>query len=176
MRKQFFLDLIARLKNIKNDDDYYNPSDAIKHFDLWNNNTEYLQQSQVFAFPAVFIEFLPIVWHNIGKKTQQADLDFRLHILTESLALSADNSQFQSQALAHLDLIDRIHYCLAQWEGTEYTALISRIQSLTDNNHNSILHNIEVFRTRIEDTFGSFTASHFFNPTLKTSGKLTYKL
>jgi len=176
MRKQFFLDLITRLKTIKNDDDYYNPSDAIKHFDLWNNNTEYLQQSNVFAFPAVFIEFLPIVWHNIGKKTQQADLDFRLHILTESLALSADNSQFQSQALTHLDLIDRINYCLAQWEGTDYTALISRTQSLTDNNHNSILHNIEVFRTRIEDNSACFIPTHFYNPALKISGEIIHKL
>lgn len=165
MRKQFYIDLCARLKTIIWLEDVMIIKDVpevddkpvIKHFDLWNNNLQALGKEGVFDMPAIFIEYMPIKWEATGTKGQQsADLVLRLHIITNTLAKSSDNSKQQSQALHHLELIDKLHYCMAQWIGTDYTGHIVRTQSLTDNNHNQILHNIEEFITKAVDDSGVY--------------------
>ena len=44
------------------------PPQAIKAFDLWNENVVQLTKQRPFEMPAVFIEFLPIVWSYAGRK------------------------------------------------------------------------------------------------------------
>ena len=48
------------------------PPQAIKAFDLWNENVVQLTKQRPFEMPAVFIEFLPIVWSYAGRKAKHA--------------------------------------------------------------------------------------------------------
>jgi hypothetical protein len=56
----------------------------IKHVDLWNNQLRYIAEEAPFATPAVFVEFLPISWKQVSDNTYGADVEFKLHIVTDS--------------------------------------------------------------------------------------------
>lgn len=57
MRKQLFLAVTQRLKS---------RVPQLAHFDLWNQNVEFIEQEAVFAMPAVFMEFKPIHWETLN--------------------------------------------------------------------------------------------------------------
>ena len=71
MRKEIYLALAQRLlNNLKlvdgvhlplltaNEEEIYREHESvIKHVDLWNNNVEFIEEDEVWARPAVFIEF-----------------------------------------------------------------------------------------------------------------------
>ena len=104
MRKQLYLAVIERLKTIT---DALNQP-IIEHFDLWNNNVEFIEQETAFNCPAVFIEPAPINWKNLSMQAQEADVIIRLHIVTRWENISADGSASQEQALELFDLLDSI--------------------------------------------------------------------
>ena len=78
MRKFLYLSLIDRLKQLT--DKTGDP--AIKTFDLWNEQVDFIEQEEVFDTPAAFIEFMPVKWGNLGGATQRAEVTIRLHIVT----------------------------------------------------------------------------------------------
>ena len=78
MRHFLYLSLIERLKQLT--DPAGEP--VIKTFDLWNEQVEFVEQEEVFDTPAVFIEFLPVKWTNLGGGVQRAEATIRLHIVT----------------------------------------------------------------------------------------------
>ena len=101
MKKQLYLAIKNRLKNIPGADG----QPLFKHFDLWNQQVEFMEQETPFLTPAVFVEFLPMKWRTLGNRVQDADLITRLHIVTEWHALTADNvpAEEQELALVYLD-------------------------------------------------------------------------
>lgn len=136
MRKELYLAIIERLKQIEDN--------KIKHFDLWNQQVEFIEQETAFDMPAVFIEFQPIQWQSLGGGVQQATIGINLHVVTEYKGASADNSGFQTEALAYFDLLDDINKKMYGMKGKNFHAC-KRVSSATNHNHEEIIENIEVF-------------------------------
>ncbi|MCX6277680.1 MAG: hypothetical protein NT004_06265 [Bacteroidetes bacterium] len=153
MRKQFYLDLVERLKGIVLVSDGAVETPLIKHFDLWNKQLEFLQKERPFNFPAVFVEFGQLEYRQLGLQAQEADLTVRLHIVSKTLTGSADSAVYQHTFLSHLDLIDTIHYCLACWN-TDYSGPMIRIQGIPNHDHEQIIEEIEVYKLKITDMSG----------------------
>lgn len=99
MRIRLFDDIASRLGRVRIVDGlpvYLKPKDgeneadlppkAIKMLDLWNAQVDQLTQQQPFLTPAVFVEFQPIIWSKLGRGTQRAEVQIRMHIVSATLA------------------------------------------------------------------------------------------
>lgn len=126
------------------------PPLAIKTLDLWNEQVDQLAQQQPFLTPAVFIEFLPIVWTKLGKGAQRAEVQIRLHIVSATLATVS--SQYKEQALYRLRLTKAVQAALVGFcgstdaEGLMFGTFV-HTQSETDHNHADICEDIESWQT-----------------------------
>ena len=141
MRKLIYLSLIGRLKELK--DNAGQPE--VKHFDLWNEQVEFIEQEEPFGTPAVFVEFRPVRWSTLGGMVQQADVGIRLHIVTRWKGSAKDGSLFQTDALARFDLLDRIDRCLfnlQEAEGGISFCMFRRTGSSTNHNHDELVEDI----------------------------------
>lgn len=148
MRKQLYLNLIDRLKSVKDK----NSISLIKTFDLWNEQIDFIEQEGAFDIPAVFIEFLPIEWKTLGGNIQQADASIRLHVVTPWKGSERDGSLYQEQALQRFDLLEQIHSCLFNYQ-KEYEhgnfCMFRRTSSTTNHNHDELVEDIETFTFRV---------------------------
>ena len=141
MRKLIYLSLIGRLKGLK--DDAGQPE--VKHFDLWNEQVEFIEQEEPFGIPAVFVEFRPVRWATLGGMVQQADVDIRLHIVTRWKGSAKDGSLFLTDALERFDLLDRIDRCLfnlQEAEGGTSFCMFRRTGSSTTHDHDDLVADI----------------------------------
>ena len=126
------------------------PQQAIKTLDLWNEQIDQLTQQQPFNTPAVFVEFLPIIWTKLGKGAQRAEAQIRLHIVSATLATVS--SQYREQALYRLRLTKAIQAAFVGFNGpTDAEGLMFgtfvHTQSETDHNHTDICEDIETWQT-----------------------------
>ena len=141
MRKLIYLSLIGRLKGLK--DDAGQPE--VKHFDLWNEQVEFIEQEEPFGIPAVFVEFRPVRWATLGGMVQQADVDIRLHIVTRWKGSAKDGSLFLTDALERFDLLNRIDRCLfnlQEAEGGTSFCMFRRTGSSTNHDHDELVEDI----------------------------------
>ncbi|MDR0937977.1 MAG: hypothetical protein LBN29_01290 [Mediterranea sp.] len=148
MRRLLYLSLIERLKTLTDD----NGQPVIKTFDLWNEQVEFIEQEEIFAMPAVFIEMQPLKWATLGGDSQQADATVRLHILTPWDGSSRDGSQFQEQTLARFDLLDRIDRCLFNLtadDGQAQIYMFRRSGTATNHNHGEVVEDISDHSFRV---------------------------
>lgn len=85
--------------------------DLVKHFD-WFNRSERAPQGQdrsmPYLTPAALVEFLPLSWVGLTNRVLQSPLEFNLYIVQERVLEKQADNPLQSEALAHLDLIDEI--------------------------------------------------------------------
>lgn len=146
MRKKLYLAIIERLKELT--DEHGNR--LIKHFDLWNMNVEFIELETAFEMPAVFVEFTPIEWKTLGGGVQQANVSLNLHVVTAYSGSAAEGSDFQTDAIAYFDLLDKIHHHLFGLKGTGFNAL-KRTGSATNHNHEEIIESIETYETMVID-------------------------
>lgn len=147
MRKQLYLDIKNKIKAIKDDNDLQ----LIKHFDIWNQQVDFLEAETPFQYPAVFIEFEPIQWQTLGNRMQQAELVVKIHIVIRWLAQTADYSPTESDALDYLDIPDKIFVALQSTATTASNGFMRTI-SIINHNHADILDSIEVYKTLITNT------------------------
>lgn len=130
------------------------PPQTIKTFDIWNENVVQLTKQRPFETPAVFIEFLPIVWSYAGRKAKHADVTVRLHIVTATL--TTPNSPYKEQALYRFALIRAIEQALTNFSGAvddrglHFGTFVPQ-ESDTDHNHEQVCEDIEVWRTSCFD-------------------------
>ena len=146
MRKQLYLDIKNRIKTITDTEDV----SVFKHFDIWNRQVEFMQQEKPFLFPAVFIEFLPMRWQSTGQGKQQAELTVKLHIVSKWKASTSDNSAYEDQALAYLDLPNYVNKCLAGFAATNTNGFL-RTGSSINHNHEDVIDSTEEFITNVWD-------------------------
>lgn len=154
MRKEIYLAVIDRLKTIKEE----NGEETIKHFDLWNRNTDFIDQETPWPRPAIFIEFHPIKWSNMAGGIQTADISFSLHVVTDWKGGSEDGSIHQTETLQIFSLLDRINKALSGYsklyaDNSGFRA-IQRTGSNTNHNHEEILEHIETFNASVTDQSG----------------------
>lgn len=168
MRIRLYKDLTARLARVRMMDGipvYVREKDtaeaaespdtqAIKTFDLWNENVVHLTQQRPFQTPAVLVEFLPIVWQPVGKGAKRADVTIRLHVLTATLATV--NSPYREEALFPLYLIRAMEAAMrglagaTDERGLSYSTF-AHTESATDHNHEQVSEHIESWHTMCHD-------------------------
>lgn len=145
MKLRLYNDIEKFLSEIKIDN-----KTVVNHVSLWNEDIDELTKKRPFKLPAVFVEFLPCAWGQLGNGARQTDLLFRLHIITSTLA--EIDTTYKNAALFRFELIRFISDNLTNIggvedkRGTSYTR-IQYLESLTDHNHNQIIDDIEGFRT-----------------------------
>jgi len=123
-----------------------------KHFDLWNQNVEFIEQETPFETPAVFLEFLPIQWRTMGKQIQDADLTIRLHIVTQWYGQTAEYTPADTREQM-LDYLNAPAIVVEALQGfcTEFSNGLMRTQSIINHNHERYVDSIEEYTCRIED-------------------------
>lgn len=162
MRKQLYLDLQTALSEIKNDEEKV----IFEHFDLWNQNVDFLEQDTPFARPAIFVEFMPIQWKTIGSKVQESALVIKLHIVTDWFEGTAKYNPGQSAALDYLDLPDKVIAAI-QNITVNGSSSLTRTQSVINHNHHKYVDSIEEYTAYIKDTSAYVELTPVTKPTIK---------
>lgn len=147
MKKQLYLDIKNRLKTIKDAND----EPLFKHFDLWNQQVEFIEQETPFQCPAIFVEFLTHHWKTLGNKVQETELFIRLHIVTEWFAQTADYSATEEQALDYLDIVDAVVAVMQNFSATGTNGFM-RTKTIPNHNHERFVDNIEEYVCNLRDT------------------------
>lgn len=117
---------------------------AIKHIGLWNRQVEFIEEETPFLMPAIFIEFGKIDWRSQSNGLQDANLTIGLHVLTNAIPEGYDGEMF------HLDLLDKINYCLHGFNSGSMGTL-TRLSSIPCHDHEEILDNTEIFKCLVLD-------------------------
>jgi len=149
MLAQLYLAYEAQLKTIKHP---LTGEQFFKHFDLWNQNVEFIEQETPFATPAVFFEFFPISWKTMGQQKQDADLTIRLHIVTEWYGETAEYTpeEIRQQMLDYLNIPGMVVSSL-QGFCTPFTNGLMRTQSVINHNHERYVDSVEEYVCRVQD-------------------------
>lgn len=140
MRKQIYMAIIARLKEIS----------QIKYIDLWNNNIEMLTSGAVWPRPAVFIEFETVEWKQQQRGARRGDFAIRLHIVTDAVTYNGSDDQRQNAALEYLDLIDEINKSMQGLRGENFAGFMLTT-SATNHDHAELIENVERYITSVQD-------------------------
>ncbi len=114
--------------------------DAVKHFDLWNHNVEFLEMETPWARPAVFVEFGQINWQPLagGRRVVRAEGTVALHIVT-------DWASGSKEVLGEtFDLAERARLALNGLGGVHFHSL-QLLSTSTNHNHEELVENIEQF-------------------------------
>jgi hypothetical protein len=149
MLAQLYLEYEERLKSI------INPKTGeplFKHFDLWNQNVEFIEKETPFETPAVFFEFMPIQWKTMGQQIQDTDLTILLHIVTEWHGQTAEYTpaEIREQMLEYLNLpaivVDALQgFC------TPFSNGLMRTKSIVNHNHERYVDSVEEYVCRVQD-------------------------
>lgn len=159
MRKQLFNSICNQLKLVQqNEDGNYivaqtpdSSKATFRHFDLWNQQLDYLDEEQPFLTPAVFIEFLPINWRQQSQGVRDATIVINLHVVTRRIQPQANVDYYTgADALAFLDLLTAVNLCLHGHKGPQFGGLTG-MASTTDNNADELMHSIEQYSTMVTD-------------------------
>lgn len=144
MRANIYKSLVAKLKEYTDAEG----NQVFKHFDLWNEQVEFIEDETPFEVPAVFIEFRGITWSDTMQNVQRAQFPVRLHVVTEWKGSECEGSLYQDKALERLDIVDGLAKHLFNWRHQEGTTDIQRMQrsaSYTNHNHGELVEDIEDF-------------------------------
>jgi hypothetical protein len=100
----------------------------LKHKDMYfgQYDTELDEEEELpFNFPAAFIGFEEIAWETHGNKSKKGILNFTVHVVSEVIAetSSRETLAIRSNALDHLDVLDKIHNVLQNANGTNYGSI-----------------------------------------------------
>lgn len=122
---------------------------VVKHVGLWNQDTEFLEESMPFERPAVFVEFGPITWDTVFKAwpvCARGVGDVKLHVVV-------DWNGDQDSAIA-MDLSQKVAGVLMSISDIEQGyAVMKPGQTLTNHDHEQILENIEVLSVKWQQVY-----------------------
>ena len=144
MRANIYKALVDKLKAYTDTEG----NQVFKHFDLWNEQVDFIEDETPFETPAVFVEFQTINWSDTMQQVQRGTLPVRLHIVTEWKGSTNDGSIYQEQALKRLNLVDGLASHLFNWKHGRDGVNIQRMQrstSYTNHNHGELVEDIEDF-------------------------------
>lgn len=162
MRKQLYLDIQTALEAIVDQDN--NP--VFLHFDLWNQNVQFLEEDTPFQLPAIFVEFMPIEWKTIGNRVQEAAVVIKLHIVTAWYGQTAHYSPLQDEALNYLDIPDKVLNALQNLT-VNGSASLTRTASVINHNHQRYVDSVEEYTAYIRDTSAVVAPESITRPAIK---------
>ena len=145
MIKQLYTDIQTRLAAIKNAD----TTDLLKHFDLWNQQVNFIEEETPFLLPAVFVEIMPIQWQQLSNGYQQAEVTIRLHIVSQWLAQTAKYNPAQSAALDYLDIPAKVFNAMHRFSITNSNQFV-RVSSVVNHNHERYVDSVEEYKGLVQ--------------------------
>ena len=113
MRSFFYLQLQERLEQLPDRQGV----PAVRTYDLWNEQVDFIEEEEPFDMPAVFLEFMPYKWTTLSGAVQQAAVTVRLHVVTPWKGSSRKGSRYQQQSLERFSLLEEISACLHDFKG-----------------------------------------------------------
>ena len=128
MRKELFNAIKAKLSE---------DVPEVKHIDLWNHNVEFIDQEDVWARPAVFVEFGKIEWSPFQGGSQRGKGIVTIHLVTDWADGGHD---------AAFDLCHKVHEALDGLSG-DFNGM-ALVETLTNHNHEEILESIDSYAVR----------------------------
>ena len=111
---------------------------AVAHIDLWNHNVEFIEQEDVWARPAVFIEFGPIQWEPFKCGCYRGRGTVVIHTVTDWM---------EGQYTRAFALSDAVVGALDGLSGAGFSSLALQ-STQTNHNHEEILENLDTFTVR----------------------------
>ena len=144
MRADIYKALVEKLKEYTDAEG----NQVFKHFDLWNEQVDFIEDETPFETPAVFVEFQTINWGDTMQRVQRGTLPLRLHVVSEWKGASNDGSIYQDEALKRLDLLDGMANHIFDWRYDKNGINVQRMQrksSHTNHNHGELVEDIEDF-------------------------------
>ena len=144
MRANIYKALVEKLKAYTDAEG----KQVFKHFDLWNEQVDFIEDETPFETPAVFVEFKTISWSDTMQHVQRGTLPIRFHVVTEWKGATNDGSIYQDEALKRLDLVDGMASFLFNWMHEKDGVNIQRMQrntTYTNHNHGELVEDIEDF-------------------------------
>lgn len=110
----------------------------VKHIDLWNQNVEFLDEEEVWARPAVFVEFGSISWQPLQGRGRRGLGEVRIHLVTD---------WSEGEYGAAFDLGRKVHARLEGLQGEEFNGM-TLSATATNHSHEEILENIDTYAVR----------------------------
>jgi hypothetical protein len=139
----------------------------IKHCDLYLRQYEQLQDDVVFVTPSVYIRFLPIEWQTIAHDRQTAELNFEIHLVTETAygdSRDLTDTQFINHIAYETQLFAILHNyrfalsmlpAFAHLKNTPQDSIvlesISRTRTVPHDQLSNLNVSVQSFRTKIYD-------------------------
>lgn len=124
-------------------------NNEVKHVGLWNQDTEFQEESLPFERPAVFVEFGPITWDTVFKAwpvCARGVGDVKLHVVTDWHG--------DRDSMAALELSQKVAGVLMSISDIDHGyAVMKPGQTLTNHNHEEILENIEVLSVKWQQVY-----------------------
>lgn len=141
MRKQIFTAIAEKLLTLP----------GINYVDLWNDNGAHFAGGSVFPFPAVFIEFETIEWHQQNNRAKRGDINVRLHIFQRvKKGIHGSQDPAMAEALARFDLLESITTAMQGLRCDNFAGFMHTI-SATNHAHEEVVEDVECFRTSAQD-------------------------
>lgn len=134
MRSELYTAIVERIRST---------SPEIKHIELWNNQTDRLENGSLFGLPAVFVEFTPIDWRRQARGQARGEIQVSLHIITKHEPQQSDCRPAEQPA-SYFTLLEQVQSSIIGLSGRSFSALQPTV-SETDHNHRELQHSIESF-------------------------------
>lgn len=129
---------------------------TLEYFDWWNGQLmipEGEDDDLPFNFPAVFMEYDPVIWETLGNRRRSAKVSFRLYVAVENYLekSSVEDKAIQEEALCSADIVDLIYKALRGYNGNCSFGSISITDETPDHDHDQLEIPILSFKTRLWD-------------------------
>lgn len=108
---------------------------AAQHVRLWNNQIGLMEKGEqipIPSYPAVFVDFPSIIWSQLGKGKQNAQLTTRLYCVYESFATDENEED-----LAVFDFFNSVYLAVQDFQPTQ-SGKLQRISEQTDIMHTNL--------------------------------------
>lgn len=167
MNPQSYIDIAGRLRS---------KVPGIKTIDLYNAQYDDPAQHNAYACPAVFIEWLPVEWHDFPDGLQHGEGGFRIHCVIHSLLHTRNidllSPPQQSQHTAHLLFPAAVHAAL-QGFSPHACGPLRRVLSVPDHRFSGNIIIIHQYHAPVLDASALHT--HLLVPVhdFPTSGHLS---
>lgn len=134
------------------------------HVRLWNNQITLSEKGEQIPFktPAVFIDFPSIIWTQIGKGKQNAQLTTRIYCVYESFTTDENEEDVQV-----FDFFNEVYKAVQDFKPTQ-SGKLQRTSEQTDINHT----NLYVWTMDFISTYTDINAENPRNPTSATVSTL----
>lgn len=122
------------------------------HVRLWNNQVQLWDKGEQIPFqlPAVFIDFPSIIWSQIGRGKQNAQLTTRIYCVYESFLTDENEEDVEV-----FDFFNSVYLAVQDFKPTQ-SGKLQRISEQTDINHTNLYVWTMDFLSTYTDTNAQF--------------------